>query len=208
MGILGKLFGSKDIVKILRLFLSNATEPFEVNEVVRRTRVSAPIARREMAMLAKIGFLKKKVFYKKEVTKRRANAKEVLKKKKTVGWMLDERFKYLYGLQQLLTGNVVFSKNDIAQRLGRAGHMKLVITSGIFVRDADSRVDLLVVADGLKRSVLESVVRNMEAELGKELRCAIFSTTEFKYRLSIYDRLIRDIFDFPHEVILDKVGAA
>jgi hypothetical protein len=46
----------------------------------------------------------------------------------------------------------------------------------------------------------------MEAEIGKELRYAYFSTDEFRYRLSMYDKLIRDILDYPHRVLLDKLG--
>ena len=41
----------------------------------------------------------------------------------------------------------------------------------------------------------------MEAEIGSELVYAIFDTKEFTYRLNMYDKLVRDILDFPHEVI-------
>ncbi|GAG51475.1 unnamed protein product [marine sediment metagenome] len=30
----------------------------------------------------------------------------------------------------------------------------------------------------------------------------MFDTKEFFYRLNMYDKLIRDILDFPHEVVL------
>jgi hypothetical protein len=42
--------------------------------------------------------------------------------------------------------------------------------------------------------------------VGKELRYAFFSTDEFKYRMSMYDKLVRDILDYPHKVLLDKLG--
>ena len=46
----------------------------------------------------------------------------------------------------------------------------------------------------------------MEAEIGKELRYAAFEAPEFEYRVKMYDKLIRDIFDFPHKTILNKLG--
>ena len=46
----------------------------------------------------------------------------------------------------------------------------------------------------------------MESEIGKELRYAFFDTQEFKYRMSIYDKLVRDILDYPHTVLVDKMG--
>src|SRR3989344_4479321 len=43
-----------------------------------------------------------------------------------------------------------------------------------------------------------------ETAPGREIRYAVFSTPEFRYRLTIQDRLIRDTLDYPHLVLLDK----
>jgi len=53
---------------------------------------------------------------------------------------------------------------------------------------------------------LLSIMSSIEALLGKELRYAAFETTDFQYRLSIYDKLIKDILDYQHEKILNKLG--
>jgi hypothetical protein len=42
----------------------------------------------------------------------------------------------------------------------------------------------------------------MEAEIGGELSYAVFETKEFLYRLNMYDKLVRDILDYPHEVVV------
>jgi predicted nucleotidyltransferase len=75
------------------------------------------------------------------------------------------------------------------------------LISGIFIKNKDSRVDILVVGDRLRKSRVEEEVKKLEAEIGTELIYAVFETKEFNYRLSMYDKLIRDILDFPHEVI-------
>ena len=46
----------------------------------------------------------------------------------------------------------------------------------------------------------------VEAEIGKELTFASFETADFHYRLGMYDKLIRDILDYPHQKLLDKLN--
>ena len=50
------------------------------------------------------------------------------------------------------------------------------------------------------------MIEGLEAEIGKELRYAAFETGEFNYRLGMYDKLVRDILDYPHTVVLDRLG--
>ena len=56
--------------------------------------------------------------------------------------------------------------------------------------------------DKLKRAKIERGIRKLEAEIGVELVYAIFETKEFIYRFNMYDKLVRDILDYPHEVLL------
>ncbi len=55
---------------------------------------------------------------------------------------------------------------------------------------------------------LENAVKTLEAEIGKELKYVWFDTNEFTYRVSMYDKLIRDVLDFPHEKILNRLNVA
>ena len=70
--------------------------------------------------------------------------------------------------------------------------------------DPSRPADMLVVADNLSESKVDSIVRRLEPSLGREIRYACFTTTEFRYRLAIQDRIIRDIIDYPHVILLDK----
>ena len=65
---------------------------------------------------------------------------------------------------------------------------------------------MLVVGDNLRRSQLDRIIKNMEAEIGKELNFASFETADFQYRLGMYDKLVRDILDYPHQKLVDKLG--
>ena len=49
-------------------------------------------------------------------------------------------------------------------------------------------------------------VRALEAELGIEIRYATFSTDDLLYRVGMYDKLTRDVFDYPYQILIDKIG--
>ena len=92
---------------------------------------------------------------------------------------------------------------SILKKLKPAGKIKLLIVSGIFLQQSESRADLLIVGDNLNKKILENRIKTIESELGRELTYAIFETKEFTYRLNMYDKLIREILDAPHERIVD-----
>jgi hypothetical protein len=180
MEILGKILGNPARVKIMRLFLLNRGKNFTTKDVIKRSRVTPDLARREIRLLASVGFIKK---HKDD-------------------WSYNASFRYGGEFEDLLLSGDTVSHEAIADNFRKAGRVKLIIISGIFIKNHDSRVDLLVVGDKMKRNKIEEGIRKMEAEMGVELVYAVFDTKEFLYRLSMYDKLVRDIIDYPHEVVL------
>lgn len=210
--ILSKLFGGAGIVKILRLFLFNPSEAYEPKDVVKRTHADPDVVRSELAMLASIGFIKRKSFYKEVETRQsrrpsvRARKKMPVRRKRVSGWTLNPDFAYLDQLSALLIGGSLFQSKEITRRLRRAGNLKLLITAGVFMHNLDGRIDILVAGDNIKSRQLARIVKDIEAELGRELHYAVFTTQDFKYRLGMYDRLVRDVLDYPHQTIIDRIG--
>ena len=202
MDILSKLFGSAGRIKIMRLFLFNPDIVFENKDIHARSKVSPEQVRREVALLRSIGFIKKKAF----VKLRPATSGKKALKKHISGWVLNESFRLLIPLQNLLIHVDPLKKEEITHRFAHCGRLKLVVLSGVFIQEMDSRVDMLIVGDSLRKRVIEHVMRIIEAEIGKELSYAILDTKEFLYRFGIYDKFVRDIFDYPHEKIVDKLG--
>ena len=184
----------------MRLFLFNPNEPFSTASVAQRAKVSFKTARSEIRNLEDISLVKSRIFYK-DNPKSAPGAKKI----KYKGWVLDENFPYLMPLRSFLIHTGAFQPKEIIKRMNRAGKIKLLIISGVFIQDPESRVDLLVVGDNLKKGVVDSVIKSIEAELGKEIVYSAFETDDFKYRLSMFDKLIRDILDFPHQKILDRL---
>lgn len=206
MEILEKLFGSIAKVKIMRLFLFNPNDTFDISDLARRAKVSAIVARREITLLEKIGLVKKRSFFK-DHERGRGKSKKIMRRR-TSGWSVNDEFEYLEALQNLLINVSPLHNNEIIKRLHRVGKIKLVIVSGLFINNHDTRLDLLVVGDNMRRGTLENVVKTIESEIGKEIKYAYFETPDFQYRLGIYDKLVRDVLDYPHEKIMDKLDVS
>jgi len=193
MEILAKLFGSAARVKIIRLFLFNPEVSFDVDDVMSRARVDRDDVWKELSLLERTGLVLRKPFFKRA------------EKKRVSGFVLNQEFLYLSGLRKLLIETVTANTDDFLKRFRALGKLRLVMVAGVFIQSVDSRADILIVGEGLKRGPLETVIKGLEAEIGKELRYAYFETKDFVYRLNMFDKLVRDIIDYPHQILLDKL---
>lgn len=202
MEILERLFGSNARVKLMRLFLMNPEDIFDRKEILRRSKISSEALSRETRLLRDVGLIKSRTMVKMVPTGRKDGA---LEKRKVDGFGLDPKFPFLVPLRALVT-EIALGKEDLAARFRNVGNVKLIIVAGVFIDEQDSRVDILIVGDKLKKKNIEGVLRRLEAELGKELTYGILETPEFEYRFGIYDKFIRDIIDYPHLVVLNKLN--
>jgi len=204
METLIKLLGSSAKVKMVKLFVFNENHAYDVKQIAERTKESISKIRAEIHNLEKMGLIQSRSFFK--TVEKKRSGKKVTSKVKTTGWVLDEDFESIAPLRKFLIDMNHITPKDIIRKLSHGGALKFVLISGVFIQSNESRVDLLVVGDHIKRGIMEKAIRTLEAEIGKEIRYAIFETAEFKYRQGMYDKLIRDILDFPHEKIVNKFG--
>ena len=84
--------------------------------------------------------------------------------------------------------------------------LKLVVLSGIFVGEWDLQLDLFIVGDRMQERKLRDRIKQLEAEIGKELRFALLSSEDFYYRHNMNDKLVRDVLDYPHKIVVDKLN--
>lgn len=183
MEILGKILGSGARVRVMRLFLLNKSKRFKSQDIAKRSRINSEVIRKELKLLSSAGFIKKRG---------------------ATDWIFNPSFEYVSPMEELLINTETVNKQAIVDNLKKVGRVKLILISGIFIKNKDSRVDMLIVGDNLKRSKIDEEVRKLEAEIGAELVYAVFNTKEFVYRSNMYDKLVRDILDFPHEVLVQS----
>lgn len=204
MDTLIAIFGNPAKVKLLRFFLFNESTPFTVREIISRSRCLVGTVRKELNLLEKADIVRKKHISKEiQITK---GKKLVVKKIEGQGYVLNNKFPYLDPLKNLLTITSLRADESLAKRFTNAGRIKLFIAAGVFIQNWDSRVDLLIVGDELNLSKIETVIKIIESEIGKEIAYSAFETQDFEYRYGIHDRLVRDILDYPHVTLLDRLG--
>lgn len=207
MEILGKLFGSVLRVKLLRTFLFNPGVAYDGATLAKRTQSKLADVKKELSLLMKIAFVKEKV-YVKEFEKKIKRGKKMVSeyaKKKVVGFTINPNFEYAETLKKVLLDFQFLDRNAIADRFKRVGRVKFFAVSGVFLNNVESRVDILIVGDSLNRALVESEVRKLEAEIGKDLTYALFETQDFLYRVQMYDKFVRDILDFEHVRLIEKM---
>lgn len=203
MEILAKIFESVNKVKLMRLFLFNQEEIYLLDDIITRTRVSKGDVKKELAKLVNVGLVKKK-HINKEV-KLMKGKKEIVKKIEGEGYILDQKFPYLQALKNLLITASMHADDSLVKKFTGIGRLKLFLVSGIFLQEWDTRVDLLIVGDDLNISRIESIIKILESEIGREITYSAFETIDFEYRHGMHDRLIRDILDSPHVALVDKL---
>lgn len=205
MDELSKIIGTEARVKIMRLFLFNEDELFAAEEVAQRSRVTKTVAQAEVKQLEKANFLIKKPTTVQTVTKTKTG-KQSVRTKKATGYCLNKKMSLVEPLRNLLIDVGLITGKDLIKRFAKTGRIKLLVLAGVFNDSEDSLVDIMVVGDNIKKPAVEKAIHEIEAEIGKELRYAIFETSEFKYRLEMFDKLVRNVFDYDHEVLVDKLG--
>jgi len=181
-----KLFGSAVRIRLIRLFLFNPKKMLTAAEAAKRARVSTADARRELKLLVDAGLLRKN-------------------QSATARYATNSQFPFLESFQQMIL-NAPLRGNDIYTRMRGVGVIKLVVLSGIFAGSFDGGLDVLVVGDRINEKRLRRRVKALEADIGTELRFASFTTPDFTYRLTVSDRFIRDVFDYSHRIIFDRLG--
>ena len=179
------IFGGEAKVKVMRLFVFNREVMFSATTVAERTKEKPSLVRKELLNLSKAGLIRKRA----------------------KGYILNDAYRYLPAVEHFLIDASPLSQKEIIKKLSRAGTLKLLLVSGVFMHDPEARVDLLIVGDHLKQGSLNTAISALESEIGRELRYSAFETPDFRYRLGIYDKLIRDILDYPHEKLVNKIGA-
>lgn len=191
------LFGNQATIKLLRLFLFNPTLAISIEDILRRARLVRHTARTELAILERADIIKKKQAY--TITPKGT-------KRRVQGYALNLKFAKLAALQAFLFDTAPLDSKTVMRHMRKAGKLDLIVTSGVFTRNFDGRLDLILASKNPKQGKVEAAVRTLEAELGIEIRFALFATDDLIYRLGMYDKLTRDVFDYPHQILIDRMG--
>jgi hypothetical protein len=192
------LFGSTARVKLLRFFLFNPSKEFLFDDISKRARLVRRTARTEISALEKAGVIRQKNVLMEVPGKK--------KKMKAIAYALNKDFQELQALQTFLFETAPIDGKNLLAHLRKAGPLDFVGIAGVFVRDFEQRLDVLIAMKKFSQASIEKAIRSLEAEVGIEVRFAAMSSEDLMYRVGMYDKLTRDFFDYQHVVLVDKIG--
>jgi DNA-binding MarR family transcriptional regulator len=187
-GILEQLFESQAKVKLMKFFLRNASDNFQLKDILKMLRVNSSALRQEMKKLERIDLIKKK-----KVQGRRV-------------FYLNLNFDFIKELKDLVLKSTISSKGELMEDIRKTGNIKLLALAGIFKGNNDTEADLLVVGDKVNQRKFSTFLKDLEAEVGKELKCVLMSSKEFNYRYDMYDRFVRDLISENSDVLINKLN--
>lgn len=168
-------------------------------ELTKLASVTPLVLKKELAGLEKLGLVKK--------TKRAVEEKDLKKKHGQEDfWQPNTNSPYVRAVSTFVKETSPSEFKQVEKALRNTGKLSAIILSGVFMGDASRPADLIIAWDTLNERRLERAVKAIEPLFGREIRYASFSTPEFRYRLAIQDRLLRDTLDFPHRVLMNRVG--
>lgn len=205
MDMLEKLFNAPVRAKLLKLFLMNPEARFTVQDASRQAQVRPALFRHEVRRLMKLRLVKSASV---RLARPLADGRSRMKfaTKRATVFMANQDFPLFAELRALCLKSAPHAKGLLASKIKRLGNVKLAILAGVFIDNPTSRVDLLIIGDAIKKARMKSFIHWLEARIGKELNYVAMSSTEFKYRRDMYDRFVRDVLEFPHETVINKLG--
>lgn len=197
---LSKFVGNQGRAKLMRVFVLNQMDGFTVTSAAKMAGVSLKAAESETRMLSQMGIIK--ILGK--LSNQEGKSTTAKDKKREQVWTFNAQGKHSSAISKFIFEVAPPRYDNVVPALRGTGRPTAVILSGCFVGDLSRPADLIVAGDSLNESRLERAVRTLEPSVGRELRYASFTTPEFRYRLTIQDKLIRDTLDYPHLVLLDR----
>lgn len=202
-----QLFGSKTRAKLLQLFMSNPNRSFYVREITRKIDEQINSVRRELANLLSIGIISSdstnnRLYYEVDQKFEYYNPLAIMFGGKTAKKDSPEP-KASATKKEVAVTQSVTTGNPLVEEFKKAGHLKALILTGQFTRDEMAGVDLLVIGD-MNSSKIDNAVTELEASESKQIRYAVFTVDEYKYRHQINDRFISNVLVAKKQVLYDE----
>ncbi len=200
--ILEKILESVPKARILRVFMRNPDAFFILDDLVKMTKIRKTAVRLEIAKLMKLDIIRKKTVSI-EISDKKKKKPRI---KKAEVYYVNAEFGIFEELRALVQKGSLVSHNTLLRKLKGLGRLKLAVISGVFIGNDTARTDLLVVGDSVTKRKMENFIKSVESEIGKTLRYTVMESPEFKYRMDMYDRFLRDILEYPHEKLINRIN--
>ena len=198
---LSELLGNPVRARLLRLLTASSDTEHTFDDLRKKMQIKdGAIIQRELTALMKLGIVK--------TQERETEFDKHGQRASYKAWSFEREHPYAQALRMFVRDTQQPIDEGVITQLRRTGRLALVVVSGrlLDAEDGQDRIDMLIAGEALNEGKIQTVLRGIEAERGREVQYALFSPKEFKYRLDVKDRLIRDMLDYQHHILLDKLN--
>lgn len=206
MNLLEQFFGGPFKLKLWKVFALNASKEFTLKDLTRLTKTKSTLLIQSLKEMMRQGIIE---------GHKKAYITEKQQKDRAIFYRLTKEYPLMPEITQLILTAIPRSSDKVLSELQPLMRLKTVLLSGFFTSKlglstqtfsaTQSPVDMLLVFEKIPVNVTD-IVSELEHKLGRDLRYAALDETDFKYRHSIGDKLIRDVLDFDHIVAMDKMA--
>lgn len=184
--MLSDIIDSKHNSAVLSFFLAAPQRSFSILELSKRLNISHMKSAHALGKLTSMGILK------------------VFSKKNKKYYLLNSRYKLLPDLRLSFARSGIVYHDELFSAVKKVGDIKAAFLSGIFCGQPNLPVDLLLVGKA-NLNKLANFLKSVEKLMGQDINYSIMTVEEFLLRRDTFDKFIKDIFDYPHLVVLDEV---
>lgn len=182
---LSDIIDSDHQAELLAFLLTATPRSFPVSELSQRLSISP------QAISTAAGVMEKH------------NLVKSFTKQQTKFYILNHRHAMVPQLKSSLGKEHKSWPDELSASLKKLGHFSGIFLSGVFVGRPELVIDLLLVGS-VNANKLNEFLRTASKQFGGELNYSIMSAQEFRLRRNTFDRFIKDVFDYPHIILLDR----
>lgn len=122
-------------------------------------------------------------------------------------YIINQKHKLLGEIKASLVKNQKAYEDELFTAIVKLGEVKAAFLSGAFTGQPQLPVDLLLVGK-VNLTKLDVFLKQCKTMMGININYSVMTPDEFQLRVNTFDRFIKDIFDYPHLVVVDKITKA
>ena len=200
---LEKIFGSQEKVRLLRLFVANKDKFFELEEIEEKILCKREVLRKLLEQLEKSKLIiKTKKKFAKVVEYNNKKVKNIPTKEYNC-YEINKDFRFIESLEALLFDMESIDREELLEKFKNIGKVILFVVGGVFTNEEKSRADIVFVGETINKKLIDDVLLELTADYGIDLNVVFYDLEEFEYRVKMFDKFIKDIFRYKHEIIVN-----
>lgn len=182
---LAKLFATPLRIKLIKFFALQSETHFEAQKVASALGASKAVIQSEVKALARLKIVRS------------------VRERGSTRYAWNTEYPSAFQIQNFVID--VTTPSDLAvQKAFKPLAPYLVVVAGALADETRGVVDLLVVTKRTHDPRIAKAVKKLEAVTAVPIRYAVLEVGEYLARREGFDRMLRDIFDFHHQVIIGR----